>query len=447
MLEKRFPRKLHATLLVAAPLIAIFLSVTGASAGSKEKVLYTFCSVGNCTDGSSPVAGLIFDAAGNLYGTTPDGGDYGYGTVFQLVTGANGAWSRKVLHSFKIGTKDGLQPEAGLIFDAAGNLYGTTVEGGGPYNGGTVFKLTPQANGDWKEEVLHSFKSEGEDGSSPVAGLVFDASGSLYGTTVIGGAHNRGTVFKLAPQANGSWKEKVLHSFGKGTDGYLPYAGLIFDAKGNLYGTTAGSLYSGCGEHQHHCGAVFKLTPGANGRWSETVLHNFTSGGDGNHPVVGLILDATGNLYGTTLKGGAYNGGAVFQLVPERNGAWTESVLYSFCFATGCTDGYYPYAGLVFDAAGNLYGTTWFGGAYKNGDYCPGGCGTAFELVPGTNGKWTEKVLHSFDANGKDGYEPVAGLTIDAAGNLYGTTPFGGRSELTNCVPGIGCGSVFEITP
>ena len=447
MLEKRPLRKLHATLLVGAPLIMTLLLTTSALAGSGEKVLYTFCTVGNCTDGYFPVANLIFDTAGNLYGTTSGGGDYGYGTVFQLVAGANGTWTEKVLHSFKLGGRDGLQPEAGLVFDASGSLYGTTVIGGA-HDGGTVFKLTPQTNGNWKEEVLHNFKEEGKDGSGPLAGLIFDADGSLYGTTVGGGAHNVGTVFRLTPQTNGNWKEEVLLSFNPdGADGYYPYAGLIFDASGSLYGTTAGTLDGGCGEHQHHCGTVFKLMPGANGNWSETVLHTFTSGGDGNHPTAGLTFDAAGNLYGTTSQGGAYNVGTAFQLTPGSNGTWTETVLYSFCSASGCTDGGYP-SGLVLDSAGNLYGTTRFGGAYQNADYCPSGCGTTFELKPGTSGTWTEKVLHSFTVYTKDGYLPVAGLTLDAEENLYGTTYYGGESEAPSCDGhGIGCGIVFEIRP
>jgi uncharacterized repeat protein (TIGR03803 family) len=343
-------------------------------------------------------------------------------TVTLLVTSTRAAAQEEVLYSFHYdnGT-DGYAPSAGLIFDTAGNLYGTTYWGGtyscpGSHGCGTVFELTPIAGGGWTEQVLHSFGS-GTDGIWPSAGLTFDAAGSLYGTTSWGGTYGYGTVFELTPAPGGGWTEKVLHNF-NGTDGAAPYAGLIFDAAGHLYGTTKeGGAYG--------YGAIFELARSVSavgGGWTEKVLHSFNST-DGAGPVAGLIFDAGGKLYGTTIQGGTYNDGAVFELarsVSAVGGSWTEKVLHSF----NSTDGAGPVAGLIFDAVGNLYGTTLYDGTYENCDY-GAGCGTVFELTSIVGGGWTEQVLHSF-GGGADGQNPQAGMIFDAAGNLYGTTNVGG---------------------
>src|ERR1039458_9150522 len=352
-------------------------------------------------------------------------------TLFVTSTWATA--QEKVLHNFNPNGTDGLQPYAGLIFDAAGNLYGTTGFGG-TYRRGPVFELTPAGGGSWTETVLYSF-GNGTDGVTPYAGLIFDAVGNLYGTTFFGGTYRNGTVFELTPAAGGGWTEKVLHNFndnGTGADGANPYAGLVFDGAGNLYGTTqSGGTNSGWG-------TVFELTPTAGGSWTEKVLYNFCSQAnctDGGSPEGGLIFDAAGNLYGTTVEGGTGGSwGAVFELTPAAGGGWTEQVLLTF----DGTDGQYPYGGLIFDAAGNLYGTASYGGTY---DY-----GTVFELMPSRGGGWTETVLHNFNDNGTDGYWPFAGLTFDAVGNLYGTTYGGG--VYTSCTNGsfLGCGTVFELT-
>src|ERR1035441_332430 len=235
-------------------IIAATLFVTSTWATAQEKVLHNFNN--NGTDGTNPRAGLIFDAAGNLYGTTENGGTNGVGTVFELTPTAGGGWTETVLYSFcsQANCTDGYQPWAGLIFDAAGNLYGTTVYGGTADTTcsycGTVFELTPNGSGGWTETVLHSF-GDGTDGFYPSAGLIFDAAGNLYGTTAMGGTYDYpwdGTVFELTPAAGGGWTEKVLYSFGGGTDGYWPEAGLIFDAAGNLYGTTYSGVGSGRSE-------------------------------------------------------------------------------------------------------------------------------------------------------------------------------------------------------
>jgi uncharacterized repeat protein (TIGR03803 family) len=331
-----------------------------------------------------------------------------------------------VLHIFS--GKDGAYPN-GLIFDAAGNLYGTTLGGGGANGYGTAFKLAPGLNGRWTETVLHIFNSQ--NGGLPNGSLILDMAGDLYGTTQTGGTYGYGTVFKLAPGVNGKWTETVLHSF-DGKDGNQPASALIFDSLGNLYGTTeAGgnrSYFFGYGG-----GTVFKLAPGTDGKWTYSLLFSFSLN-DGEQPASSLVLDTAGNLYGTTVRGGDlssflcldYGCGTVFRLVPGENGSWTEEVLHKF----NGVDGFAPYAAVIFDAAGNLYGTTWDGG-------------NVFELTPGTNGEWTETVLHTF--NGSDGLSPQAGLVFDASGNLYGATDYGGKVNSCYSQYGDGCGVVFEI--
>src|ERR1700690_2745696 len=291
--------------------------------------------------------------------------------VTLFVTSTWAAAQETVLHSFNHNGTDGQRPAAGLIFDAAKiNLYGTT-NSGGTYGYGTVFELTPQSGGGWTERVLYSFclQANCTDGAAPYAGLKFDAAGNLYGTTTAGGTYGYGTVFELTPAMGGSWTEQVLYSFCSRTnctDGAAPYAGLIFDAAGNLYGTTiAGGIYNTNSSCTGGCGTVFEMTP-AGGGWTETVLYSFCPAMycfDGAQPYAGLIFNAAGNLlYGTTYAGGTGgNGGTVFELTPAVGGGWTEAVLYSFCPENFCEyrfDGFNPYAGLVIDAADDLYGTT-----------------------------------------------------------------------------------------
>jgi uncharacterized repeat protein (TIGR03803 family) len=360
-----------------------------------------------------------------------------------------------VLYRFTAYPHDGANPRAGLIADQNGNLYGTT-EDGGPWNYGTVFKLTPPAtaSGAWTETVLYSFTGH-TDGEKPLGGLIADQNGNLYGTTYDGGASGYGTVFELGPPAvaGGSWTETVLHSFDpNGSDGFQPTAGLIADQNGNLYGTTQyGGGQGYCGSPG--CGTVFELTPPATpgGTWTETVLHSFAGyPNDGGVPTARLIVDKKRNLYGTTYIGGpgcsdVHGCGTVFKLTPptKGGGTWTETVLYSFL---GGNDGAFPYyAGLIADKKGNLYGTTEEGG---NGCEIYG-CGTVFELTPPAKagGPWTENVLFSFGSSYRgflDGGYPLASLIADKKGNLYGTTSEGGS--------GIGCngyctGTVFELSP
>ena len=266
---------------------------------------------------------MIFDEAGNLYGTTLYGGSWsspycnsdGCGTVFKLTPNGDGSWTESVLHSF--GDGDGEGPLAGVIFDAAGNLYGTTCGGSRAFGYGTVFELTPNGDGSWTESVLHSF-NYGE-GAIPYSGLIFDPDGNLYGTTVRGGASAScpdgcGTVFKLAPNGDGSWTGSVLHSFNV-SDGAYPYAGLTFGAAGNLYGTAVGGGDQACKVYNSGCGTVFELTPTPTGEWGYRVRHRFRDH-PGASPYAGLVLDQTGNLYGTTRGDGITTFGSVFEITP-----------------------------------------------------------------------------------------------------------------------------------
>jgi uncharacterized repeat protein (TIGR03803 family) len=383
----------------------------------KEKVLHSFENNGK--DGSGPEASLVLDSAGNLYRTTADGGTSNDGTLFELARQTAGGWSGKILHSFSNNGVDGSKPVAALTLDSSGNLFGTT-QAGGAYGDGAVFELSPRAEGGWGNRILHSFHNDGVDGWFPLGALILDASGNLYGTTQAGGSSDTGIVFELMPGTGGSYNEEILYSFGTGGDGEAPYAGLVFDGFGHLYGTTfAGGA--------HDFGTVFELSPKSGGGWQEETLHsfNFTSL-DGANPRAGLVIDAMGNLYGTLMQGGAYGYGAVFELAPQSHGTWAEKLLFSF----DLTGGSIPFGGLAFDAAGNLYGTTFNGGAYN--------AGLVFQLKPSVTGEWAETVLHNFTGPA-DGDGPYAGVTLDTKKrNLYGTTYIGGA---------YGQGSVFELAP
>src|ERR1700722_2974013 len=404
--------------ILATALITAVAASTPAAA-QQETILHSFGS--STPDGIVPEADLIIDSSGNLYGTAVQGGTGSCpggpvcGNVFELSPKAGGGWTEKILHQFTNNGKDGYQPRTALVMDSAGNLYGTTAAGGA-HGFGTVFELTPKAGGLWIEKVLFSFYLQ--TGGLPYGGLILDAAGNLYGTTSDGGSYHNtcGTVFELKHSSAGVWTQKVLHVFNlDGVDGCSPEANLIFDTAGNLYGTT---IYGGNGGG----GTVFELTPSTGGTWSEQILHNFVlNSTDGSHPKAHVILDSAGNLYGTTSDGGAEYGGVVYQLTPGSGGSWSETLLHSF--NDDDLNGSSLYGGLVEDAAGNLYGTTAGGGtgSCPNGT----DCGTVFELSPSTGGSWNWTLLYSFAGN-PDGGAPFAGLVFDSAGSLYGTTAGGG---------------------
>jgi len=383
-------------------------------------VVHTFT---DSPDGAAPEGGLVYCAAGNLCGTTVEGGLLDQGTVYEIdKTGAE-----RVLYRFR-GGNDGYIPVGVLTVGPAGKLYGATVAGGSKapdvcdgYGCGTVFELDRTTG---KETVLHAFEAgSGRDGSEPEAGLVLDGAGNLYGTTVLGGTFF-GAVFTI----DAAGRESLLHSFNGTTAGAYPAAALILDGAGSLYGTTTGTLglesVTGATGRDGSVdyGTVFELT--ATGQ--EIVLHSFTGTPDGAFPIARLVRDQAGNLYGTTEEGGTGSCGTVFKVTPTGH----ETVLHNFT----CTpDGAYPYAGLVRDPQGNLYGTTSQGGAY--------GQGAVFELSP--NG--AERLLYSF-TGGDDGANPRADLLLDPAGNLYGTTSFGGDLSLCPAFGESGCGVVFKLT-
>ncbi len=381
--------------------LSMLLAALPLSAASSETVLYSF---NKGAHGQSPNGGLVLDAKGNLFGTTSQGGilhnncgTSGCGTVFKVTA----AGVESVLHSFTGTSGDGSIPATGLVQDASGNLYGVTVAGG---NGGhgTIFKVTSAG----AETVLYKFTGL-SDGATPDAGLMRDAKGNLYGTTFGGGLKAQGAVFELTPAG----LENALFSF-NGSDGALPKSTLI-EAGGTFYGTaSAGGGAAAC---VGGCGVVFQLTP--NG--TQTILHTFTGGADGAFPVGSLVRDAQGNLYGTATNGGRLNKacptgcGTVYKLAPGPGATWTFTVLHKF---TGEGDGYYPAGGLVQDPKGNLYGLT--GGNTCWGNTC---AGSLYEVTPAG----VETVLYKFKGT-TDGQFPSGALVLDAEGNLYGTTYLGG---------------------
>ena len=362
------------------------------------KVIHSFTGG---SDGGNPLDGFIADSAGNLYGTTNAGGASGYGVVFKITKSG----VQSVLYSF-VGGTDGEFPEGGLIRDKVGNLYGTTTAGGGTENAGTVFMVSAAG----VEQVLYTFPG-GTNGATPQAGLAIDAEGNLYGTTTAGGANGNGIVFKLTKKGT-QWTETVLYTFGTGTDGAIPVAGVILRGT-SLYGTTsAGGAYG--------YGTIFQLTR-SGAAWTETIVHNFEDGDDGAVPYGGLIADKLGNLYGAATEGGSGGGGTIYELSPA-SGSWTFNVIYSNP-GWGISG---SFRNVALDASGNLYGTTHCDGAND--------AGTIYKLTP-ASGSWTYTSLYVFEG-GSDGLYSFSNPLLEA-GHLFGTTKQGG---------GDGDGVVWEIT-
>jgi len=443
------------------------LSLAGFTASAKTVTLLHSFSF-NASKGKGPVSSLIVDEKGALYGTTYEGGANGNGMVFKLTPPASdGAlWKETVLYSYcsRGECLDGSSPTGGLIFGAEGSLYGTTQYGGlpcGQSGCGTVFKLSPPKNGHtlWTHDVVYYFKPfpsgccQIVDGTNPTAGLIADQQGVLYGTTMGGGlcgyVNGSGTVFKLVPDTGQGWKETVINVFcGSGIgDGADPTGGLAFGPHGTLYGTTEKGGANGYG-------TVFKMTSPGNDDavWPETVLYSFADGSDGAYPLSGLVSDNFGVLYGTTTHGGTkcdlnqYCGGTVFQMLPGARGI-PLTTLHSFggTARDGRPDGSYPVGGLAFGPNGTLYGTTEYGGVSPEP---PAGCdlvyacGTIFNLT--YNLGWNETVLHRFCDQAKyndaciTGANPTAGV-INYQGALYGTTSFHGDGYFCDC------GAVFKL--
>ena len=438
-----------------APALGLALAFgLGAGATEMQGQTYSVIHRFDYYDGSQPEAGVTIDRAGNLYGTTYNGGTYSGGEVYKL-TRFGSHWLFNILYSFA-GGSDGAHPYTGaLVFGPDGALYGTTYAGGNGGCGslgfgcGTVFRLSPppticvNALCSWTETVLYRF-SGGADGASPRAGVTFDQAGNLYGTTVNGGltsggcgTEGCGVVFELA-HSGGSWTESVIHTFTPGGDGLYPFGGLTFDTAGNLYGTTT----SGGSYDQ---GTVFQLTSPGSG-WTETILYNFTGGADGSIPTANLIFDSSGKIYGTASNGGQAGDkvfgerdlsinparplivlppaeGTAFTLTPN-GGNWAFDLLYTFTLANDGGEG--PLYSVVMDSAGNLYGTVIGGGLPPAYD------GAAYKLTPGSP-EWTYTPLFQFTEDG-NGADPECALVFDASGNLYGTA-LGGA------------GVVFQIAP
>jgi uncharacterized repeat protein (TIGR03803 family) len=407
-------------------LLSLCLLLTTYAAAVDETVIHSFAGAGT---GSYPLGSPVSDSAGNLYGSTEAGGefggDYGYGTIFELVKGRKN-WTYKVLYSFT-GNTDGGSVNGPLVLDSQGNLYGVVSTGGDDYKG-NVFELSPSQEGGWTLTVLYSFTA-GSDGGYPQGGVILDKAGNLYGTTYYGGLLSDcsgagcGVVFELSPGLDGTWTETVLHSFTE-TEGALPNSELVFGARGILYGTTsAGGTSTNCeGSPANGCGTVFRLAP-SEGGWTETTLLSFDVA-NGDFPE--SVIYHAGKLYGTTFGGGSQSEGTVFELTLTKSGA-TAEVIHSFGSGTDATQ---PTGAVFFGKKGNLYGSASRGG--NSG--CSGqGCGAIFELTP-SEGNWTESIFYQF-TGGDDGAVPY-GTPILSKGDLFGTASSGGAS---------GYGVVFEL--
>ena len=411
-------------LAVLATIIVFLAASTPAYATGREKVLYQFYGANELVH--HLCGKLTADAAGNLYGVGCSADNNYNGLIYRLKPGAKDKWTEEVIYNFT-GGSDGSGPNPDLVFDAAGNLYGAANQGG-DYGAGTIFELSPTPNGTWTETTLYSFGGPLNDGIFPGSGLILDAAGNLYGGTMFGGnwqdnhCYNGinntgcGTIFKMTHNPDGTWTESILYSL-LFIDGWEIFSGLTLDAAGNLYGM---ATWGGTGSPNlciAGCGTVFQLAPQPDGSYMFHRLYSFQGGTDGAYPVRDghLLMDSNGNLYGATTFGGSwsfycsseYNGcGTAFQLTPQPNGTWNESVLHAF----GNEDaGIYS---MSFTAAGVLAGVTGAGGAYNGG--------TFFELKPGSKGQWKYKDLYDFGSAYGDALNPEGPLTLGADGNFYG---------------------------
>ncbi|HET7209674.1 MAG TPA: choice-of-anchor tandem repeat GloVer-containing protein [Terriglobales bacterium] len=398
--------------LLPIVLLAMF---TGRSAAASPQIIYSFAGD---KDGAYLDTDLVIDNSGNLYGTSVQGGDFASGTVWELSPTSTG-WVHKVLYSFR-GGADGGEPYKGATLDAQGNLYGTAVTGGaGSCEGGcgVIWKLT-RTGSTWTQSVIHTFTG-GEDGSGPGSGLTLGENGTLFGMTPTGGINGQGVIFQLKLTTTGVWKFKVLHAFTGGDDGGGASAGRLLLYKGIFYGVTTTGGANGEG-------VVFRLARTA-GVWQFSTLYAFKGAPDAGFPYGGLAVDNAGNLYGTTYYSGTNGFGSVYEVSPQPDGTWKETVVYSF---QGGTDGSGSIANLVFTNAGAIYGTTSAGGASCD-------CGTIFKLTSGVAGPRLESVVYRFHG-APGGAFAYNGMVGDGAGNFYGTTVHGGPSD---------DGVIYRLTP
>jgi len=392
------------TLLLIAPLPA---------QAQTEAIMHRFN--GSDGNGGEAMGQLTPDGAGNFYGTTNVGG-LGHGTVFELSPNGSGGWTQTILHSFTDYLDGGYPFFTTLIFDNQGNLYGTTT-GGGPNGHGLIFELSPVGT-EWQETVLYSTGQDGSAGcADPWGGVVRDAAGNLYGLCLLSGFPQTAAVFELS-QSSGVWTQNVIYNYDSPADNNGA-GGLTMDAQGNIFAMLSAA---------YDAPSLVELSPSGNGSWTPTTIRVF---GPDIFPESVPVVDNAGNVYGTTGCGGKFNRGTVYELSPGENGAWTEKILYSF---GSSNDGLGPFGGIIFDASGNIYGTTSAGGASN--------AGSVFELTRDAQGLYQQKVLWIFDVT--DGGRPLSSLTLDSAGNVYGTTPTGGGGKCN--VPEI-CGVAFKITP
>jgi uncharacterized repeat protein (TIGR03803 family) len=386
------------------------LLASGLAFAQTENVIWSFGVVGNI---GGPQAGVITDPSGNIFGSSPGG-------FYELTPNSSGSYDETTLYSVPVSSL--ALAEGDLVRDATGNLYGVVT--GGESNDGLVLEFTPQSDGTYQTKTLYTFPTSGKRGFSPYNTLTLDSAGNIFGTTAYGGVYegsnhySGGTAFALTPKAGGGYTQRVIHSFENGSDGVQPTSRLTLGSHGILYGVAAsGGKYGD--------GIAFALQPNGNGGYNERIIHNFGNGSDGQHPGSDLILDSSGNLFGTTFNGGISANGVVFELSPKAGGGWTETILHRF--ASGSGDGQGP-GDLIFDSAGNLYGNTAFGGLYFGG--------VLYELVP-SGGGWTESVVYNF-GSGSDGYIELGSLFRDASGNIYGTNEGGGTST---------SGTIWEFIP
>jgi len=406
-------RVLHSASRGVALCAAAVLLTTATWAADTTKLIYSFAGD---NDGEYTDTELAIDAAGNLFGTSVQGGAFGGGTVFQL----SPAGVHTVLYNFT-GGRDGGEPYKGVTLDAQGNLYGTAVTGGGGScegGCGVVFELK-NSGGSWDFSVIHTFS--GADGSGPGSPVTIDKHGNVYGTTPTGGANGVGVVYQLKPDGTGRWRRHVIYTFTGGADGQGGSAGrLLVNDLGHLFGAcTVGGV--------NGLGTVYELAPNP-GQWRFTTLYAFKGARDGALPYGGLLFGKSGHLYGTTYYAGTHGLGTVYKLTHHRNGTWTHAVLYSF---KGGSDGASPISNVVADATGSLYGTTSDGGSPA----CS--CGVIFKMSQGPKGRWSESVVYRFPGTPNPGFA-YNGMVGDDAGNFYGATVHGGSSN---------DGAIYKFTP